>query len=216
MDDDRPSTGPSSSGTRRWTRRDRFEVAAALSTGLGHLATAALGLSVVFVPLALVGWAAYLGRRLRHEEAREAMGLGRSGLAGASRAMGALGGLALVGMALWGWRQGRLVWTPSWIPLLALYPVWGVVQQTLVQGLVVRHLADRWPERGGLLVVAGAVLFGLVHVPSWDLAALTFAFGLAATPVYLRWRSVWPLGLAHGWLGAAAYLWVLGRDPWVW
>ena len=197
-------------------RRARWEIAGAVGTGVGQLLTAPLGLSVVYVPLVLAGWALYLASRLRQPEAREAIGLGRSGLAGAARAMAGIGGLALLGMAAWGARHGRLVWTPSWIPLLFLYPVWGVIQQTLVQGFLVRHLADRWPRQPVAVTLAGAVMFGLVHLPSWDLTALTFLFGLAATPVYLRRRNVWPLGLAHGWLGAAAYLWVLGRDPWVW
>ena len=59
-----------------------------------------------------------------------------------------------------------------------------------------------------------AVLFSLVHVPDPQLMVATFVLGLAFTPIYLRWRNLWPLGVLHGWLGAFCYVWVLDRNPW--
>lgn len=44
--------------------------------------------------------------------------------------------------------------------------------------------------------------------------AATFMMGLAFTPMYLRHRNLWPLGIYHGWLGVLTYYWVLARDPW--
>ena len=38
--------------------------------------------------------------------------------------------------------------------------------------------------------------------------------GGAFSANYLRHGNVWPLGLYHGVLGAAFYVWVLDRDPW--
>ena len=37
--------------------------------------------------------------------------------------------------------------------------------------------------------------------------------GGAFAPLYLRDRTVLPLGVAHGALGALFYVWVLDRDP---
>ena len=102
------------------------------------------------------------------------------------------------------------------VPLFLLYPIWGVVQQLLVQGMVAANLSDAPGGLGSPYAVTpiAAVLFGAVHVPNWKLTAATFAMGLAFTPLYLRHRNLWPLGLYHGWLGALFYVWVLDRNPW--
>ena len=56
---------------------------------------------------------------------------------------------------------------------------------------------------------------GVAHVPEWPLVAATFGLGLCLVPIYLRYRNLWALGVAHGWLGTFFYLWILGRDPWL-
>ena len=64
-------------------------------------------------------------------------------------------------------------------------------------------------------MVTAALLFALVHVRDLRLAAGTLLLATALTPIWLRWRNVWPLGVCHGWLGGAYYHFVLGRDPWL-
>jgi hypothetical protein len=54
-----------------------------------------------------------------------------------------------------------------------------------------------------------------VHLPDFRLATATFVLGLALTPIYLKWRNLWPLGIYHGLLGVLFYFWVLERDPWI-
>src|SRR5262249_19674259 len=99
-----------------------------------------------------------------------------------------------------------------WI-LALLYPVWGLVQQLLVQAMVVRNLT---PVLSLPLVVAiAAVLFGLVHLPDMELALATALLGGIFTLIFTRWRNVWALGICHGLLGVFFYFWVLGRDPWL-
>jgi membrane protease YdiL (CAAX protease family) len=102
------------------------------------------------------------------------------------------------------------------LPLLILYPVWGLFQQLLVQGIVVRPLAlGVTPVVSPATAIAlSAALFGAVHLPDTTLAAATAVMGLVFTPFYLRWNNLWPLGLFHGWLGVTFYFWCLGRDPW--
>jgi membrane protease YdiL (CAAX protease family) len=41
----------------------------------------------------------------------------------------------------------------------------------------------------------------------------TFALGLALAPMWLKWRNLWPMAFAHGWLGTAIYYFVMLRDP---
>jgi membrane protease YdiL (CAAX protease family) len=102
------------------------------------------------------------------------------------------------------------------VPLLLLYPLWGLVQQFLVQALVAANLVRVRGALGSRTAVVSvcAVLFGVVHLPDLALAVATFVLGVAFTVIYLRHRNLWPLGLYHGWLGAIAYFWVLARDPW--
>ncbi len=63
------------------------------------------------------------------------------------------------------------------------------------------------------VVPVSAAAFGAVHVPNWPLAGATTVMGGAFAPLYLRDRTVLPLGVAHGALGALFYVWVLDRDP---
>ena len=112
--------------------------------------------------------------------------------------------------------EGERVWvtTRGHLALAAaLYPLWGTVQQLLVQGLVTRRLV-RWLGSAWTATPLVALLFAAAHAPSVPLMAATFAMGLAFTPIYVRWRNLWPLGLWHGVLGALFYVWVLGRDVW--
>ena len=126
----------------------------------------------------------------------------------------ALGATAV--MAGLGARQGMLRLGGDAVPLFLLYPIWGVVQQLLVQGMVAANLTAAADPLGSPWAVTpvAAVLFGAVHVPNRRLTAATFALGLAFTPLYLRHGNLWPLGLYHGGLGALFYVWVFDRNPW--
>ena len=52
---------------------------------------------------------------------------------------------------------------------------------------------------GAALATAG--LFGVAHVPNPVLMPLALAWGLIACAVFLRWRNLYPLGVAHAILG---------------
>lgn len=220
---DRPGPGPSFSltlpinrppGAPALSRRAWLEMGAVALTGVGHLAFSAHDASGVFIPLAAVGWGGYVGYRA----ATEPGFLGDLGLTGerfgpAFRDASLLAAGALAGMAAVGAARGTLDVDVDLLPLLALYPAWGVVQQTLVQGFVTRHL-DAVGLSPWAVTPISAVAFGAVHVPNWQLTAATTALGAAYAPLWLRHRNVWPLGLYHGWLGVFYYRWVLDRNPW--
>ncbi|MEP0547160.1 MAG: CPBP family glutamic-type intramembrane protease [Rhodothermales bacterium] len=191
-----------------------LEMGAVALTGVGHLVFSAHDASGVFIPLAAGGWGSYVGYRA----ATEPGFLGDLGLTGrdlgpAFRDTSILAAGAITGMVVVGAAQGTLTVDADLLPLLALYPAWGIVQQTLVQGFVTRHLDDAGLGPWAVTPLS-AVAFGSVHVPNWKLTAATTALGAAYAPLWLRHRNVWPLGLYHGWLGAAYYRWVLDRNPW--
>jgi membrane protease YdiL (CAAX protease family) len=109
-----------------------------------------------------------------------------------------------------GWRP--LPEGAVWI--FALYPLWSLVQQFLIQALVASNF-ERLGMSRGIIVPAAAMLFGLSHLPDWPLAGLCAVAGLAWTWIFLKTRNLWPLALSHAWLGAMAYYWILERDPWL-
>ena len=193
--------------------RAAAELGAAVLTGVGHLAASRAGASGAYVPVVVVGWGGYVGYRAATEPGYLA-GLGFTGrnFGRAARDVGLLAGGAALAMAAYGAANGSLRVDAGLVPILVLYPAWGLTQQMLVQGFVTRHL-----DAAGLpalaVVSASAVAFGSVHVPNGPLTAATTALGAAFAPLYLRDRTLWPLGVAHGALGALFYVWVLDEDP---
>ena len=119
----------------------------------------------------------------------------------ASRAPAAFAAVALVAMAIYGGLQGTLTWRPAMAVLLLLYPSWGLIQQFLLQAMFARNLHREvaWLRSPWRLAPLNALLFGLVHAPDLALMGATFLMGLAFTPMYLRDRNLWPLGVFHGW-----------------
>ena len=103
------------------------------------------------------------------------------------------------------------------IPVLILYPLWGVIQQYLLIALTagnMQHL-KRQSVSNGIIILCTALFFGAVHYPYPGLIAATFVLALFYGWIYLQERNIYVLGLFHGWLGALFYYTVLGRDPFV-
>jgi len=105
----------------------------------------------------------------------------------------------------------------SLIPILLLYPIWGVLQHFLLLGIFGRNLKDGWGgERADATVIAlTSVLFAIIHYPSLWLIGATFLLAIVYTWLFLRGRSLLALGIYHGWLGGVFFYTVLGRNPWL-
>lgn len=86
------------------------------------------------------------------------------------------------------------------------YVVWGLFQQYLLNGYFVNRLLEYTREpRGGLVAASAALLFSLVHLPNWFLMAVTLAGGYVCARLYLKYRSLYVLALAHGIIGCALF-----------
>jgi membrane protease YdiL (CAAX protease family) len=89
------------------------------------------------------------------------------------------------------------------------YSIWTFVQQFLLQGFFLlrflRLLRNPW-----LAALTAAVLFALAHMPSVVLVPVTFVWGLAACLLFLRYRNLYPLALAHAILGIAVAMTIPG------
>lgn len=202
--------------TREVVPREVRELLAVLLTAGLHLSWPLTGLSRgwLVIPL-VVAWGAHVVLTARRDPtALDGWGLRWEGLRPTALAVVALIGLAGPVMAISGLIRGADPSPWMWVAVAA-YPVWGLVQQLLVQGVVTRGLS-KLPRPFGSPVLAtlgSAIAFGLAHWPDPVLMAATFGLGLVLAPIWLRWRNLWPLAFAHGWLGTLLYYFVMLRDP---
>lgn len=170
---------------------------------------------IVEIVILVGGWLGYFAWLFAKDRGElRAMGWRREGFG--PTAIGALvvfvvGSTIAAGI---GAAEGHLSLHWHMLPLALLYPIWGVVQQAIVLGVLARRLDEVMPTRRALVVALTAIAFGMVHAPETILVAGTFVLGLLLTPIYLRWRNLWPLGFVHGWLAIPVYFWIVGHDPW--
>ena len=80
------------------------------------------------------------------------------------------------------------------------YILWTCYQQFLLQDLfmprIARLLGSEWKA-----VAVTAALFAVAHLPNLPLTAITLLWGSISCLLFLRYRSVYVLGLAQGLLG---------------
>ena len=86
---------------------------------------------------------------------------------------------------------------------LALYCLWGLFQQYLLNGYFVNRFVAISPAIAPLLA---AFAFSGIHTPNWFLMAVTLVGGFVCAKVYLKFRNLYVLGLAHGVIGFLLYL----------
>jgi hypothetical protein len=80
------------------------------------------------------------------------------------------------------------------------YAVWSGVQQILLQGFFLLRLLRVMPKPWQA-VLAAAALFSSAHVPNPILVTLTLIWGFVACLLFVRYRNLYPLMLAHAFLG---------------
>lgn len=190
---------------------------AVAGTGLMHLVFKHIGAKGLFIALASVTWVGYIVWQVRRDPTRwKSWGFRTDNLRQAFYWPSVLFVVSGLVMAWYGVLTERVLWQDHMLFLLLLYPLWGLLQQFLVQALGVQNLMKLFPRPGLVLAMpVGVVLFAVVHVPNWRLMLATGLLACFFIPFYIRDRNLFPLGLYHGWLGTFFYLWVLGRDPWV-
>lgn len=122
---------------------------------------------------------------------------------------------ALLIFVIVGSLQGTINLTWHILPILITYPLWGIIQQFLIIGLVSGNMHDleRPKFNTYFVVIFSAVIFSAVHYPSFWLMTGTFVLALFYGFIYLRIRNIYALGIFHGWLGALFYYTVVGTDP---
>jgi membrane protease YdiL (CAAX protease family) len=89
------------------------------------------------------------------------------------------------------------------------YALWTFVQQFLLQGFFLLRLLRLLPgPRSAAFVAAG--MFALAHLPNPILTVVTFFWGFAACMLFLRYRNLHTLSMAHAIFGIALAIAVPG------
>jgi len=188
-----------------------------MMTGILHLVFKSVGAKGLFIALTSVSWVCYIVWRVRQDSSLWVKwGFQMENLSSAFfwPTVIFVGGVSL--MAWYGLVNDRVLWQDHILYLLLLYPLWGLLQQFLVQALGVANLMALFPRQGWMVAMpVGIVLFAIIHFPNGLLMIVAGVMAGLFIPCYLRDRNLWPLGLYHGWLGTFFYLWVLGKAPWV-
>ncbi|ALM09696.1 MAG TPA: hypothetical protein DEB30_00605 [Candidatus Peribacter riflensis] len=120
-----------------------------------------------------------------------------------------IAGIVLYG---YGWMRGNTLPVAFWY-VLALYPLWGVAQQFVLQNFIAENLVHAVPSLTMRSLIT-ATLFACAHIPSAELAILTFIAGFCFTYLYHFYRNLFALGIAHGILGALVFHLILGQNQW--
>jgi hypothetical protein len=89
------------------------------------------------------------------------------------------------------------------------YAVWSGVQQFLLQGVFLQRLLRLIPNTTRAALAASA-LFAIAHLPSTILTPITLIWGFAACLIFLRYRNLYSLALAHAILGIAVAVTIPG------
>lgn len=166
--------------------------------------------SFVVAGLGLAVYVGYLIRTRAHSW--QELGFRRDNLAAGVIPIGATTAVAGIALVLFAARQHRLIWDPTMLLLLVLYPAWALAQQFAFQGLLHRGLRTliRLPV---LQVLITAAAFAAVHAGNPTLTALTFAAGVMWSVLYRRWPNLWLLAGSHTVLAALAYPLILRDAP---
>ena len=196
-----------------------FEIIAVVTTALGKFVFMDnLKLWLPFVLTAIVFWTCYVFyRRNRNPEVIRYWGFRTDNFLKVVRTILPFGILSLAVFFCLGFYQETINITWHIIPILILYPIWGIIQQFLLIALTAGNLRDSknasLPK--AIIIVLPALLFGLIHYPYPWLMIGSFFLAIFYAFIYLKERNIYALGIFHGWLGALFFYTVVNRDPFI-
>ena len=190
-------TGAKSHPNRR--RRDLLE----LSIGYGLI------LAVLWTPppwqrpLYLVAAAFLIATSIRPAESWRGLGLSGRNLLPSSLVV--LAALAVSGTSVAVAAHRGVLHAPGsfreFLVRYSGYIAWSFAQQFLLQDFFLLRFRRLLHGRTALAVAAAAGIFAAAHVPSPILTVFTLVWGVIACAVFVRYRNLYPLALAHAILG---------------
>jgi Type II CAAX prenyl endopeptidase Rce1-like len=97
----------------------------------------------------------------------------------------------------------------AFVATYCAYALWSAVQQFLLQGIFLQRLMRLIPNGTGA-ALAASVLFASAHLPSAILTPMTLIWGFVACLIFLRYRNLYPLAIAHAVLGITVAMTIPG------
>lgn len=195
-------------------QRRILEIVAVVFTAIGKFVFMDyLNWRLPFVVFAILTWSYYVYNRYSKEKSvLRYWGFRTDNFKASLQLLLPFSAIAILLLFLIGYIQDTLHITWHILPLLLTYPIWGSVQQFLTIGLIAGNLHHLKVNKGVVIIIT-AVLFSVVHFPSFWLMLGTFVLALFYGYVYLKVRNIYAMGICHGWLGALFYCTVLNQDP---
>ena len=194
-----------------------LEISAVILTAIGKfIFMDYLNWRFPFVVVAIISWASYIIYRNRKRPGIiKYWGFRTDNFKTVMRKVLPFGFLSVIAVISIGLIQGTVNITWHIIPILILYPIWGIIQQFLLIALTAGNMHDLKGQNFNKVVVIlfSALLFASVHYPFVWLMIGTFILAIFYGWIYLTERNIYVLGLFHGWLGGLFYYAVLDRDP---
>jgi hypothetical protein len=135
-------------------------------------------------------------------ESWTALGLGRKGLLRSLWIVGAALLLSAIAVFIAS-KTHRLhrLHGPLPVPLHGwAYIVWSLMQQFLLQSYFLLRLLRLLPGKVAPVIIAAGI-FSLAHLPNPILTPITLVWGIIACVLFLRYRNIYALGIAHGIMG---------------
>ena len=196
-----------------------FEISAVILTALGKfILVDYLHSRTVFILTAIVLWSFYLiYRGKRNPGILQYWGFRTDNFNKVAKTILPFGILCLILFIGIGLYQHTINLTWHIIPILILYPIWGIIQQFLVIALIVGNLQNDKSSnvKNGFIIFLSALLFGLIHYPYGWLILGSFMLAIFYGIIYLKERNLYALGIFHGWLGGLFFYTVVNRDPFI-
>jgi len=90
------------------------------------------------------------------------------------------------------------------------YAIWAFLQQFLILDFFLLRLLRLLPSKTAA-IAATAVLFALAHMPNPVLTPITLVWGAIACALFLRYRNLYTLGMAHAIFGICIAVTVPGH-----
>lgn len=130
------------------------------------------------------------------------LGLGLPTMVGAGLILGAsLAAVALL-LILVSVVGGQIPANPGWFPNLQSawgYAVWALIQEFILQSFFFTRFEELYGSSAAVWIAA--TLFAAAHLPSPILTTGTLIGALFFCEMFRRYRSIYPLGIAHALLG---------------
>lgn len=124
--------------------------------------------------------------------------------------------LCAASTAIYGLLNDTIIYNWRIIPVLILYPIWGILQQFIMLGLIAGNLQelDFFKGKRYQIILFTSFLFSFVHYPGVVLMIFTFIMEVVFVMVYFKWRNLWAPGIIHGWTAAMLLYYGFERDLW--